>query len=172
MILSVGKCYFNEQRTEQEDLYVARTPLLTSKLFSYLHRILIMSTKIINKKHEAWQTNHICTNTIKLPSDCFQYSIFGHSTAHPPQQKEPHVKTLLNTERFKQLGFPENFTHQRRVGVPLLMHTIPPKKRVNNYASILDHEVFARETLTKWETLGVFTGVDYEPHIVHALGVA
>lgn len=123
------------------------------------------------RKHKEWEFRHICRQPETLPPHFFQHSPFGMSTVNPPDANEPIMNSNFNLEAFVQLGFPRDVIHTLKTGVPLLMHTFPAKKHMDNYPSILEHEEFARETLQKWLQMGVYKVVQERPHIINPLGV-
>lgn len=59
-----------------------------------------------------------------------------------------------------------------RLGVPLLLESIPPQCEIDNYSSINENIDFVKETLEKWEHLGVYQEVHDKPHVISPLGVA
>lgn len=123
-----------------------------------------------------WNTENICTKPEKLPHDFFSESAFGKSTAETTKEmtgaKEP-ARSNLNIERFRQLGFPESFCRILENGLPLLLHTIPNQRAVENHQSVAEAEnqSFVQEALAKWEGAGVFAYTDDRPHLLNPLKV-
>lgn len=79
----------------------------------------------------------------------------------------------LNTQNFREAGFPEQFCTVLEHGLPLLLGANPPNRAIPNYASATspaNHE-FMRTTLNKWETMGIIRYVEHQPHIVNPLSV-
>lgn len=124
-----------------------------------------------SKTYPEWQMKHICTDLAQMPRDLFANSQFGYSPAAPPCAHEPQTPSGLHIDRFTQLGFPETFTRQLRIGIPLLLHTLPPAAHIDNYSSVADHLDFVRDTLQQWHTMGVYKEINSRPHITHPLGV-
>lgn len=123
-----------------------------------------------------WEMGHICTRPEKLPRDFFSESAFGKSTAEKGQTRtgsKESIKSNLNVENFKRIGFPDSFCQILTNGLPLLLHTIPTKRSIKNHQSVEETENrnFVQEALEKWERADVFIYTKEVPHLTNPLKV-
>lgn len=120
-----------------------------------------------------WKLSPICSKTDSLPVDFFQYSIFGKSLNGLSSCIRSKAPSALKIMKFREWGFPIHFCNTLERGLPLLLKATPPKRSVPNHAPARDAEnlTFVKETLEKWELMGVFRYVSDEPYIVNPLNV-
>lgn len=122
---------------------------------------------------EEWHLEHICSAVEKLPANFFIFSIFGKSLVGPSYSTRIKTPSALQVENFRKSGFPVGFCSTLEHGLPLLLKSLPLRRSVRNHTAARDAQNFAfvKETLQKWEDMGVIRYVEAEPHIVNPLNV-
>lgn len=125
----------------------------------------------LSRKVQQWHYNHICTQPERLPDNFFNKSPFGKSLITLEERANTRVESNLNTDNFDELGFPSEFVKSLRNGLPLLLHSMPVRRRTQHHQSVLDEEnrSSVEKALTQWEKDRVFEYTEMEPFLLNPL---
>lgn len=127
----------------------------------------------LSRSIRPWELKHICSKEDSLPPNFFDHSIFGQSIAGHQHSTANKCTSDLRIDNFIKAGFPNDFCKVLEFGLPILLHTIPPRRVVKNHdtATAVENQDFVTKTLLKWEKMGVIRYTENAPYLVNPFSV-
>lgn len=134
---------------------------------------MMQASRELSENKKPWVLKHICSKEHDLPQNFFQNSIFGMSSTGQVYSLEKKTPSALKIENFIKAGFPRGFCKTLEFGLPILLHTILPRRLVKNHASAKapENTDFIIQTLQKWENAGIIRYEKNAPYLVNPLSV-